>query len=170
MSFDISFHEIFSTWCSGGALVLISEEQRRNPDELFQVISQQGIEKLYLPFTALQQLAQVATRMSLPTQLQEVMTAGEQLKILPKITQFFEQIGATLHNHYGATRVPDVTAFTLPKAIDRWETLPPIGRAINNLQIYILDDRQQPVPLGEPGNFVRRWRQELPEGISTVRI
>lgn len=153
LSFDISFHEIFSTWCSGGTLVLISEEQRRNPDELFQVISTQGIEKLYLPFTALQQLAQVATRMSLPTKIREVMTAGEQLQILPKIAQFFEQIGATLHNHYGATECQDVTALTLPSAIDEWETLPPIGRAIDNLQIYILDDQQQPVPLGEPGNL-----------------
>ncbi|MDY6937923.1 MAG: amino acid adenylation domain-containing protein [Cyanobacteriota bacterium] len=153
LSFDISFHEIFSTWCSGGTLVLVSEEQRRNPDELFQVISKQGIEKLYLPFTALQQLARVATRMSLPTQIREVMTAGEQLKILPNIAQFFEQIGATLHNHYGATECQDVTAFTLPEAIEEWETLPPIGRAIDNIQIYLLDDRQQPVPQGNPGEL-----------------
>ena len=153
LSFDISFHEMFSTWCSGGTLVLISEEQRRNPDELFQVISTQGIEKLYLPFTALQQLARVATRMSLPTQIREVMTAGEQLQILPNIAQFFEQIGATLHNHYGSTECQDVTAFTLPEAIEEWETLPPIGRAIDNIQIYLLDDRQQPVPLGNTGEL-----------------
>ncbi|MFM6307780.1 MAG: AMP-binding protein, partial [Dolichospermum sp.] len=38
LSFDISCHEIFSTWCSGGTLVLISEEQRRNPEALFNVI------------------------------------------------------------------------------------------------------------------------------------
>lgn len=56
LSFDISFHEIFSTWCSGGTLVLISEEQRRNPEALFNVILTQGVEKIYLPFAALQQL------------------------------------------------------------------------------------------------------------------
>lgn len=143
LSFDISFHEIFSTWCSGGTLVLISEEQRRNPDALLNVILEQGIEKLYLPFTALQQLAKVAKRRPLQTRLREVMTAGEQLQILPNIAQFFQQIGCTLHNHYGATECQDVTTFTLPTNVNDWVTLPPIGHPIHNTQIYILDEWHQ---------------------------
>lgn len=153
LSFDISFHEIFATWCSGGTLVLISEEQRRNPEALLNVISEQGIEKLYLPFAALQQLAQVATQKPVSLKLREVMTAGEQLQILPRIAQFFQQIGCTLHNHYGATECQDVTAFTLPPEVKDWVPLPPIGRAIDNTQIYILDDRQQQVPIGVAGEL-----------------
>jgi amino acid adenylation domain-containing protein len=153
LSFDISFHEIFSTWCSGGTLVLISEEQRRNPDALFNVISQQEIEKLYLPFTALQQLAKVATRRPLQTKLREVMTAGEQLQILPNIAQFFRQTNCTLYNHYGATECQDVTSFTLPADVNDWVTLPPIGRPIHNTQIYILDEWHQLVPIGVSGEL-----------------
>jgi amino acid adenylation domain-containing protein len=153
LSFDISFHEIFSTWCSGGTLVLISDEQRRNPEALVNVILEYGIEKLYLPFAALQQLAKVATRRPLQTRLREVMTAGEQLQILPNIAQFFQQISCTLHNHYGATECQDVTTFTLPPDVNDWVTLPPIGRPIHNTQVYILDEWHQLVPTGVAGDL-----------------
>ncbi|MBD2545634.1 MULTISPECIES: non-ribosomal peptide synthetase [Planktothricoides] len=151
LSFDISFHEIFSTWCSGGTLVLISEEQRRNPEALFNVILTQGVEKIYLPFAALQQLAKIAKGRSLP--LREVMTAGEQLLIVPAIAEFFQKSGCILHNHYGATECQDVTAFTLSNNVQDWQTLPPIGRPIHNTQIYILDRSYQLVPIGAEGEL-----------------
>ncbi|MBO1052850.1 MAG: amino acid adenylation domain-containing protein [Dolichospermum sp. DET50] len=153
LSFDISFHEIFSTWCSGGTLVLISDEQRRNPEALFNIIWEQGIEKLYLPFAALQQLAQVAIRRPLQTKLREIMTAGEQLQILPNIAQFFQQTGCRLHNHYGATECQDVTSFTLSSDVNDWDFLPPIGRPIHNTEIYILDELHQLLSPGVAGEL-----------------
>lgn len=153
ISFDLSFHEIFSTWCSGGTLVLISEEVRHSPVDLLRTIAQTGIEKLYLPFVALQQLAEVIDSQTIPITVREVMTAGEQLQITPKITNFFQQIGGTLHNHYGATEVPEIAAFTLTGDANNWPTLPPIGRPINNIQIYLLDEFYQPVPIGVPGEL-----------------
>src|SRR5262249_35967906 len=35
LGFDVSFQEIFSTWCSGGTLVLVPEEMRRDPPRLW---------------------------------------------------------------------------------------------------------------------------------------
>jgi malonyl CoA-acyl carrier protein transacylase len=152
-SFDISFHEIFSTWCSVGTLVLISEDVRRNPEALLNAIALQRIEKLYLPFVALQQLVEVIDDGTVPTTVREVMTAGEQLQITPAIANFFRQTGCTLHNHYGATECQDVTSFTLTGDANSWPTLPPIGRPINNIQTYILDEFYQPVPIGVPGEL-----------------
>lgn len=152
-SFDISFHEIFSTWCSLGTLVLISEDVRRNPEALLNAIALQKIEKLYLPFVALQQLAEVIDDGTVPTTVREIMTAGEQLQITPAIANFLGQTGCTLHNHYGATECQDVTSFTLTGDVNSWPTLPPIGRPINNTQIYILDEFYQPVPIGVPGEL-----------------
>ena len=57
LSFDVSFQEIFSTWCAGGALVLVSEEARRDPPALLRLLAEQRVERLFLPFVALQQLA-----------------------------------------------------------------------------------------------------------------
>lgn len=153
LSFDISFHEIFSAWCSLGTLVLISEEVRRNPLALLNLIIEKRIEKLYLPFVALQQLAEVIDEQTVPTTVREVMTAGEQLQITPKIANFFKQTGCILHNHYGATECQDVTTFTLTGDANSWPVLPPIGRPINNIQTYILDEFYQPVPIGVAGEL-----------------
>ena len=59
LSFDVAFQEIFATWCVGGTLVLISEETRSDFTGLPGVLASQNIDRLYLPFVALQQLAKV---------------------------------------------------------------------------------------------------------------
>src|ERR1044072_1792245 len=53
LSFDVSFQEIFSTLCAGGSLVLLREEARRDAGELLRVITEQRVERLFLPFVAL---------------------------------------------------------------------------------------------------------------------
>jgi len=155
ISFDVSFQEIFSTWCAGGTLVLISEELRRDPMALLQLLQEQSIARLFLPFVALRQLAEVAkTTETLPSQLQEIITAGEQLQIVPAIRHLFSRLpNCTLHNHYGPSESHVVTALTLDSAIDRWSMLPSIGRPIANTQLYILDAWEQLVPIGVVGEL-----------------
>ncbi|QEP42208.1 amino acid adenylation domain-containing protein [Ectothiorhodospiraceae bacterium BW-2] len=154
LSFDISFQEIFATWCSGGSLFLIDEHTRRNPLALLDFICAQGIEKLYFPFTPLQQLAIVAQDTGqYPTQLREVITAGEQLQITPAIRDLFLRSGASLHHHYGATECQDVTALDLSGDPQLWPTLPSIGCAIDNIQTHILDDNLAPVAAGDIGEL-----------------
>ena len=68
LSFDVSFQEIFSTWCSGGTLVAISESLRRDPIGLLRFLREENIARLFLPFVALQHLAEMAARRGKPTQ------------------------------------------------------------------------------------------------------
>jgi len=155
VSFDVSFQELFSTWCSGGSLVLISEEMRQDTVMLLRFLTKQAIERLFLPFVGLQQLAEVADNAeSLPTSLREIITAGEQLQITPSIIKLFTRLpGCTLDNQYGPSESHVVTAYTLPDSVDTWPTLPPIGRPIANTHIYLLDQTLQPVPIGVPGEL-----------------
>ncbi|NEO29894.1 MAG: amino acid adenylation domain-containing protein [Symploca sp. SIO3C6] len=155
ISFDVSFQEMFSTWCGGGTLVLISEEVRRDPVVLLNLLREKQIERLFLPFVALQLLAETAQTLGLiPTSLREVISAGEQLQITPAIKFFFSQLkDCSLHNHYGPSETHIVTAFTLTGSTENWPMLPPIGRPIPNTQTYILDQSAQPVPLGIPGEL-----------------
>src|SRR5207253_5307699 len=82
LRFDVAFQEIFSTWCSGGTLVLVTEETRRDPARLWQFLSDQAVERLFMPFVALQQLAAVREeREFVCTSLRDVITAGEQLQV-----------------------------------------------------------------------------------------
>ncbi len=56
LSFDVSFQEIFSTWCSGGTLLLISDEMRRDALSLLRFLVEQKVERIFLPFVFLQHL------------------------------------------------------------------------------------------------------------------
>jgi amino acid adenylation domain-containing protein/FkbH-like protein len=153
LSFDVSFQEIFSTWCSGGVLVLVREELRRDANRLTRFLQEQQVNRLFLPFVALNQLAEsIADGTPVPGTLREIVTAGEQLRITGKIATLFERLGnCTLHNHYGPSESHVVTAFTLTGAPASWPALPPIGRPIANTQIHLLDEKLAPVPSGEQG-------------------
>ncbi|MEH2097079.1 MAG: amino acid adenylation domain-containing protein [Nostoc sp.] len=155
ISFDVSFQEIFATLTIGGTLVLISESMRREPTHLLQFLNQVGIERLFLPYVALQQLAEIARIEGIvPWSLREVITAGEQLRITDAIAHLFHKLpNCTLHNHYGPSETHVVTAFTLANSPINWSVLPPIGRPIANSQIYLLDSQLQPVPVGVPGEL-----------------
>jgi len=155
LSFDVSVQEIFSTWCGGGTLVLVSEETRRDGTALWRFLCDASIERFFAPYVVLQQLAEVAIeRDRMPKNLQDFITAGEQLRITPAIARFFERLKhCTLWNHYGPTETHLATVYTLAGNPNEWGTFPPIGRPITNTQAYLLDRNQQLVPIGIPGEI-----------------
>lgn len=155
VNFDVSVQETFATWCGGGTLVVVPEETRRDATALLRFLKDAGIERFFAPYVVLQQLAEVAIERDLmPRGLQDFITAGEQLCITPAIARFFEWLEhCTLWNHYGPTETHLATAYTLTKNPLAWPTFPPIGRPIANTQIYLLDQNQQLVPVGIPGEL-----------------
>ena len=155
LSFDVSFQEIFTCLCSGGTLVLVSEEQRRDARELLRLIADSGVERLFLPFVALRQLAEVGAGSGIvPTALREVITAGEQLLITPEIVRWFERLdGCVLSNQYGPTEAHVVSEFRLTGAPRQWPGVPPVGCPIANARLYILDRFGSPAPVGVPGEL-----------------
>jgi amino acid adenylation domain-containing protein/thioester reductase-like protein len=161
ISFDVSFQEIFSTFSGGGTLVLVSDTIRRNPETLLQYISLQRIERLFLPFVALQQLAEVAQTQPLNFALKDVITAGERLKITHSIAQWFSCLkDCTLTNQYGPSETHVVTSYALSGLPRNWPMLPSIGSPIANTQVYLLEVNLQRIhddirlaPPGKPGEI-----------------
>ncbi len=154
LNFDASFHEMFETFCSGGQLVLISEEARRDPEQLLQTMAANSVERLHLPFIALKQLAEAAEKLEVDLELSEVLTAGEQLRITPEIQAWFERLGTCLlENQYGPSEAHVVTVYRMADEIAGWPTLPPIGGPIANTEIYLLDAHLEPVAVGLSGQL-----------------
>jgi amino acid adenylation domain-containing protein len=153
LSFDASFREIFSTLCSGGILLLISEDLRADITGLASFIADQEVEKILVPFVVLEQLADELSRRSpLPYSLREIITAGEQLRITETIERLFSELeGRALHNHYGPTETHVATAMMLSGSPQGWARFPPIGRPIANTEIYLLDRQGEAVPVGVAG-------------------
>ncbi|RCJ26206.1 non-ribosomal peptide synthetase [Nostoc minutum NIES-26] len=153
ISFDVSFQEIFTTWCSGGTLFLITEELRHDTSALLGFLQEKAIQRMFLPVVGLQQLAEFAISNELVnTHLQEIITSGDQLRITGAVYEWLGKLSdCTLHNQYGPSESHLATSFTLPNSVETWPLLPPIGRPISNTQIYILDKYLQPVPVGVTG-------------------
>jgi non-ribosomal peptide synthetase component F/acyl carrier protein len=155
LNFDTSNLEIFTTWCTGGTLVLLSEEVRHNVSSLMSFLLEKEINRLFVPFVAFQQLMEIAgSEGTLPHCLREVNVAGEQLQINSSAISFFSQLEeCVLHNHYGPSECHAVTTYALAGDPRSWPALPPVGKPIYNTQIYLLDQRLQPVPIGVSGEL-----------------
>lgn len=141
LAFDVSFQEILSTLAVGGTLVLPADGERRDPHALLALIRRERIARLFLPYVALQALAEAALQDDdAPDSLRDVITAGEALRITPAIRALFAQLPqAVLHNHYGPTEAHVVSAYELAGDPQAWPELPPIGSALPHVQMRVVD-------------------------------
>jgi len=139
LGFDVSAQEIFATLCGGGTLLIVPEALRSDPAGLLRFLEDSKVERLFLPFVALQQMAAASQPGSLSA-LREVITAGEQLKITPAIRALFARLpDCTLHNQYGPSETHVATACTLSGPPADWPALPPIGSAVPGMQTLVRD-------------------------------
>jgi len=154
-SFDASFQEMFSTWAAGGCLVLVDEDVRRDPHRLLGHIDDHRVERVFMPFVALQALANAAVEQGrYPRTLREVITAGEQLYVTPALRRFFGALPeARLENQYGPSETHIVTALRLGPDPEQWPDLPSIGRAIDGARIDVVHEDGTSLPAGESGEI-----------------
>ncbi|MEN9676181.1 MAG: beta-ketoacyl synthase, acyl transferase subunit [Verrucomicrobiota bacterium] len=155
ISFDVSFQEIFATLVQRGTLVLITDEDRLNSTRLLRKVREQQVNRLILPFVALQYLAEAAARTGeVPASLKEIFTSGEQLRITPAIADLFRQLpGCRFCNQYGPTEGHVVSEFELTGDPAGWDVLPPIGRPIEGVILRVLNETLQPVTRGDEGEL-----------------
>ncbi|MFB6366766.1 amino acid adenylation domain-containing protein [Paenibacillus elgii] len=154
LNFDMSCQELFSAFGNGGTAVVVDEKTRKNPERLLELIVDQKINRLHLPYISLQQLAEVAElHEGMDYAITDITVSGEQLRITPQIRNWLNKLGnCSVQNHYGPTETHVVTAYMMEE-IHNAEPLPPIGKPIDNCEIYILDSYLQPVPVGVYGEL-----------------
>jgi len=155
LSFDVSFQEIFSTWYSGGTLIIIKDEERQDLSKVLEIIKNKNIQRIYLPFIALQELSKLFSESEIKSlELKEVITAGEQLQITPAIINFFNKLkDYTFSNHYGPSEAHVVTSYTLSGDPNTWIKYTPIGKPVYNTQMFVLNSDLKPVPDGVTGDL-----------------
>lgn len=154
IGFDVAFQEILATLCAGGTLVLIDEDDRRDPRAFAESLARFEIERVFLPFVALSQLVEVSNRgVDLPA-LREVITAGEALHVTPAVRTFFKRHPkARLVNQYGPTETHVVTYWTAHGDPDAWPNLPPVGIPIPNVAVVVRDGYGKALPDGVEGEI-----------------
>jgi len=82
--------------------------------------------------------------------LKRVMVGGEAFP--PSLAnELKSKVGGAVMNMYGPT---ETTIWSAVHAVDTVDGIVPLGRPLANQEIYILDQRQQPLPPGVPGELV----------------
>ena len=135
-SFDTSVSDFFRTLLSGARLVLATREQILGP-VLHELMEAQGVTTAILTPSVLAQLEPD----KLPT-LRTVISAGE--ACTPQLVERW-QPGRHFLNEYGPTEI--TVCATIDTEVSARLT---IGRALPNTQVFVLDSRLQPVPVGVP--------------------
>jgi amino acid adenylation domain-containing protein len=149
LSFDVSVWECFYALLTGSCVVLAKPGGHQDSAYLVKLIQQQQISTVHFVPSMLQVFLQEPD-VELCHSLKRVICSGEALSVELK-ERFFERLeGVELHNLYGPTEAAiDVTSWKCQPQ----EKIVPIGRAIANTQIYILDRNLQLVPIGVPGEL-----------------
>ncbi|OME44370.1 non-ribosomal peptide synthetase, partial [Paenibacillus odorifer] len=155
ISFDVAFQEIFSALGNGGTLVLVSEEERMEVSRLVRVIKRFEIERLFFPVVFLNKFADYCNNDVREIKMvKEIIVAGEQLKMLPGLQKLMRNVPELkIYNHYGPSETHVVTSYEINNGNYQNYDLPPIGKPIDNVKLYILDKNMKMVPVGISGEL-----------------
>jgi len=149
-SFDVSVWEFFWPLMTGTTLVVAKPEGHRDGDYLAKLIQDEQITTVHFVPSMLGAFLRTPD-VGRCTSLRRVICSGEALS--PELAkEFFRHFVCELHNLYGPTEAAvDVTNWEC--TADNIGTTVPIGRAIANTQMYVLDANLRPVPDRVPGEL-----------------
>ena len=150
-AFDSSVAGIFWTLCAGGNLVLPEPKLQQDPQELAKLIEGQRISHL-LCLPSLYQLILEQSRPEQIVSLEAIIVAGERCPQEAIALHCDRLKNASMYNEYGPTEATVWCSVYKCQAEEKYIRVP-IGRAIANTQIYILDRHLQPVPIGVSGEI-----------------
>ena len=150
ISFDASTFEIWGSLLNGGKLVLFRDAVPAMED-LERAIRSNGITTLWL--TAGLFHSMVNNRMAGLAGLEQLLAGGDVLGV-SEVRRFLEGVeGCELINGYGPTEGTTFSCCHTIRHEDCELSSVPIGRPIAKTEVYVLDGRLEPVPVGVTGEL-----------------
>jgi len=151
VSFDASTFEIWGALLHGHRCVLFPQAVPQI-EKLGEVLQKEQIDCLWLTASLFNTV--IEEQPQILKGVRQLLTGGEALSV-PHVRRALEQLPQTqLINGYGPTESTTFTCcYRIPRTIEEHARSIPIGRPIGNTQVYILDDRMQPAPVGIAGQL-----------------
>ncbi len=144
INFDASIYEIFGGLLNGAKITLYDKNNLENPEELLSEFEKLNVTFLTLPPTLLSVMKAYKIK-----NLKTVLSAGEAcpVEVGKKWSKYYH-----FFNGYGPTEGTVASTIEKYDGTDKYHTVP-IGNAIPNVKIHILDRYLNEVPIGTTGEL-----------------
>ena len=155
--FDLSTFDFFAGAVAGATTVIIPEALTKFPVNLSKLIQEEQISVWYsVPFALIQLLLRGAMERFDMRSLRWILFAGE-----PFPTKHLRALMAKLphtrfSNLYGPTETNVCTYYHVPPLPEDSNEPIPIGQECANVEALVVDDDDQPLPIGEVGELLIR--------------
>jgi amino acid adenylation domain-containing protein len=153
LNFVDSLSEIFVPLLRGVATVIVPDDAAKDPRRLVDLLAAAGVTRLVLVPSLLRDILALDDVTDRLRRLRLCVSSGEALSI-ELCRRFYERMpDAVLLNLYGSTEVSaDVTVFDT-RRLPADARAVPLGRPIDNTEMYIVDETLRRVPVGLPGEL-----------------
>ncbi|KPW23100.1 Non-ribosomal peptide synthetase SyfB, partial [Pseudomonas cannabina pv. alisalensis] len=155
-AFDFSVWEIWGALLHGGRLLIVPQLVSRSPEDFYALLCNAGVTVLNQTPSAFRQLIAAQGENPQAHSLRQVIFGGEALETAMLKPWYARNVNAAtqLVNMYGITETTvHVTYYPVQPEDALRVGASPIGKRIPDLQLYVLDTRGEPVPMGVVGEL-----------------
>lgn len=154
LGFDLTQKNLFIPFCTGAALV-IPDFEDFDPEQLANLIAREKISAINCAPSAFYPLVEQTTHAGYPfASLRNVVLGGEPIR-LGTLQPWFNdaRVNCKLTNSYGPTECTDVVAACSLRRIEDPSAGMPVGRALANTQLFIVNQQGMLMPTGATGEL-----------------
>jgi amino acid adenylation domain-containing protein len=146
VAFDASMADIWPVLCAGGTITIPPKGILLNPDGLIEWLAAEEITLTFVPTG----LAEILFARLWPERmkLRFLITGGDRLRVRPPAGLPF-----TVINGYGPTENTVFSTWSVVTPEDGAGQPPSIGRPLDNIKAYVLDEHLQPVSVNVAGEL-----------------
>jgi amino acid adenylation domain-containing protein len=154
LSFDLSFHDIFTSLSSGGTIIMVPPQVRQDPNAIADFVAAHDIHRFFHLFTAAHNVAAVPDSPRLLAGIREMTCTGEQFQSTAEMRRLVDELDeCVIWNEYGPTETHVAIANALRRPASDWAVRPPIGTPILNARVYVLGPDLELLPIGVEGEL-----------------
>ena len=156
--FDISLWQLVAPWLVGGTTVLVEQETILDVPSFVDLLARRRVEVAQLVPSYLDVVVSYLEQQDVPAAevlpaLKRIAVTGEAVKKELVARWFSVRPDVAVVNAYGLTETCDDTNHEILTEVPAGERVP-LGPAVPNVRVYVVDEALNPVPLGAPGEIV----------------
>ncbi|MFS8184446.1 amino acid adenylation domain-containing protein [Pseudovibrio denitrificans] len=156
-AFDFSVWEIWGALSTGGSVAIVPEDIRHDPAQFYSMCCDQGVTILSQTPSAFRSFMSAQAGIHRPHAIRTVVFGGEALSpsMLPDWFAHPCNTDCKMVNMYGITETTVHVTYTelTPERIYSVSDGSPIGRQLDDLSLYLLDENRALVPFGAVGEL-----------------